>query len=169
MPVLLDVSESMSMKDQRKLPEEIVEAAAALSMAPLDEEINAVQAVMKLDAGQRQKITASSRLDLAKAVLVDSARPIFESLGENLDLSYHSFGQAPRLISDDTVVASESELVAAIDASRTGRSSWRYLLIAGFILLLLESLFAEFLRKRKRSRSKQADPIPDNLTGVQDA
>ena len=107
LPVLLDVSESMSMKDQRKLPEEIVEAAAALAMAPLDEEINADQAVMELDAGQRQKITASSRLDLAKAVLVDSARPIFESLGENLDLSYHSFGQSPRLISDDTVVAVE--------------------------------------------------------------
>ncbi len=107
LPVLLDVSESMSMKDQRKLPEEIVEAAAALGMAPLDEEINADQAVMELDAGQRQKITASSRLDLAKAVLVDSARPIFESLGENLDLSYHSFGQSPRLISDDTVVAAE--------------------------------------------------------------
>jgi hypothetical protein len=70
---------------------------------------------------------------------------------------------------DITVVTSESDLIAAIDASRTGRSSWRYLLIAGFILLLLESLFAEFLRKRKRSRSKQADPIPDNLTGVQDA
>ena len=107
LPVLLDVSESMSMKDQRKLPEEIIEAAAALGMAPLDEEINADQAVMELDAGQRQKITASSRLDLAKAVLVDSARPIFESLGENLDLSYHSFGQSPRLISDDTVVAAE--------------------------------------------------------------
>tara|TARA_B100001059_G_scaffold236210_1_gene285507 strand:- start:1665 stop:4049 length:2385 start_codon:yes stop_codon:yes gene_type:complete len=107
LPVLLDVSESMSMKDQRKLPEEIVEAAAALGMAPLDEEVNADQAVMELDAGQRQKITASSRLDLAKAVLVDSARPIFESLGENLDLSYHSFGQSPRLISDDTVVAAE--------------------------------------------------------------
>ena len=107
LPVLLDVSESMSMKDQRKLPEEIVEAAAALGMTPLDEGIKADQVVMELDAGQRQKITASSRLDLAKAVLVDSARPIFESLGENLDLSYHSFGQSPRLISDDTVVAAE--------------------------------------------------------------
>ena len=115
LPVLLDVSESMSMKDQRKLPEEIVEAAAALGMAPLDEEINADQAVMELDAGQRQKITASSRLDLAKAVLVDSARPIFESLGENLDLSYHSFGQSPRLISDDTVVAAED--LAVLEAT----------------------------------------------------
>lgn len=115
LPVLLDVSESMSMKDQRKLPEEIVEAAAALGMAPLDEEINADQAVMKLDAGQRQMITASSRLDLAKAVMVDSARPIFESLGENLDLSYHSFGQSPRLISDDTVVAAED--LAVLEAT----------------------------------------------------
>lgn len=120
LPVLLDVSESMSMKDQRKLPEEIVEAAAALGMAPLDEEINADQAVMELDAGQRQKITASSRLDLAKAVLVDSARPIFESLGENLDLSYHSFGQSPRLISDDTVVAAED--LAVLEAADPGTS-----------------------------------------------
>ena len=120
LPVLLDVSESMSMKDQRKLPEEIVEAAAALGMAPLDEEINADQAVMELDAGQRQKITASSRLDLAKAVLVDSARPIFESLGENLDLSYHSFGQAPRLISDDTVVVAED--LAVLEATDPGTS-----------------------------------------------
>jgi uncharacterized membrane protein len=115
LPVLLDVSESMSMKDQRKLPEEIIEAAAALGMAPLDEEINADQAVMELDAGQRQKITASSRLDLAKAVLVDSARLIFESLGENLDLSYHSFGQSPRLISEDTVVAAED--LAVLEAT----------------------------------------------------
>lgn len=120
LPVLLDVSESMSMKDQRKLPEEIVEAAAALGMAPLDEEINADQAVMGLDAGQRQKITASSRLDLAKAVLVDSARPIFESLGEDLDLSYHSFGQSPRLISDDTVVAAED--LAFLEATDPGTS-----------------------------------------------
>ncbi len=120
LPVLLDVSESMSMKDQRKLPEEIVEAAAALGMAPLDVEINADQAVMELDAGQRQKITASSRLDLAKAVLVDSARPIFESLGENLDLSYHSFGQSPRLISDDTVVAAED--LAVLEATDPGTS-----------------------------------------------
>ena len=123
MPVLLDVSESMSMKDQRKLPEEIVEAAAALGMAPLDEEINADQAVMELDAGQRQKITASSRLDLAKAVLVDSARPIFESLGENLDLSYHSFGQSPRLISDDTVVAAEDLAVLGATDPETSIAS----------------------------------------------
>ncbi|MDB4383740.1 hypothetical protein N9Z79_06580, partial [Akkermansiaceae bacterium] len=46
LPVLLDTSESMSMKDQRKLPAEIVEAASALGMVPLDEKIEADQAVM---------------------------------------------------------------------------------------------------------------------------
>ncbi len=120
LPVLLDVSESMSMKDQRKRPEEIVEAAAALGMVPLDDEIEADEAVMELDTGQRQKITASSRLDLAKAVLADSGRPIFESLGEDLDLSYHSFGQSPRLISDDKVVTSED--LAVLEATEPGTS-----------------------------------------------
>ena len=35
LPVLLDVSESMSMKDQRKRSEDLVAAAAALGMIPL--------------------------------------------------------------------------------------------------------------------------------------
>ncbi len=35
LPILIDVSESMSVKDQRRLPEDIVEAAAALGMVPL--------------------------------------------------------------------------------------------------------------------------------------
>lgn len=120
LPVLLDVSESMSMKDQRKLPGEIVEAASALGMVPLDGKVEADQAVMKLDAGQRQKITASSRLDLAKAVLTDSARSIFESLGEDRDVSYHSFGQSPRLIRDDKVVAAED--LAVLNATEPGTS-----------------------------------------------
>ena len=124
LPVLLDASESMSMKDQRKLPGEIVEAASALGMVPLDEKIEPDQAVMELDAGQRQKITASSRLDLAKAVLTDSARSIFESLGEGRDVSYHSFGQSPRLISDDKVVgAKDLAVLKAIEPSTSIASS----------------------------------------------
>lgn len=120
LPVLLDVSESMSMKDQRKRPGEIVEAAAALGMLPLDEELKADQAVMELDAGQRQKITASSRLDFAKSVLADSALPIFESLGENFDVSYHSFGLSPRLISNDKVVTAAD--LGVLKATEPGTS-----------------------------------------------
>ena len=70
---------------------------------------------------------------------------------------------------DLTVVSSQAELVAAINTSRTGRSSWRQFLIAGLILLLVESLFADRLRKRKQARGKQSDLTPETLTGAQDA
>jgi hypothetical protein len=68
-----------------------------------------------------------------------------------------------------TVATSEAELAAAIETTRTGRSSWRQFMIAGLVILLVESLLADRLRKGKRSRSKQPDPMPENLTGAQDA
>ncbi|MFT5109058.1 MAG: hypothetical protein ACI9UA_004704, partial [Pseudoalteromonas tetraodonis] len=70
---------------------------------------------------------------------------------------------------DITVVNSEAELTAAIETSRTGRSSWRLFMIAGLVFLLVESLLADRLRNRKQSRSKQADPVPETLTGAPDA
>ncbi len=68
-----------------------------------------------------------------------------------------------------TVATSEAELAAAIEASRTGRSFWRDFMIAGLIFLLIESLFAERLRKRKRASGKQQNPLPETLSGTQDA
>lgn len=91
--VLIDVSGSMSVSDQRKRPEDIVEAATALGMHPLSETTDANRAAMALDAKQRQTIAAASRLDLAKSLLSQSARPVFESLGDNLDVSYYAFGK----------------------------------------------------------------------------
>ena len=107
LPVLLDVSESMSMKDQRKRPEDIVDAAAALGMVSLADEAEVDRTMMQLDSKQRQLIASSSRLDLGKAVISQSASPIFKSLGESLDVSYHTFGQFPRLMSDDEVMTVE--------------------------------------------------------------
>ena len=66
LPVLLDVSESMSIKDQRKRPEDIVSAAKALGMLSTEENAEPDRLVMQLDTKQRQTITASSRLDLGK-------------------------------------------------------------------------------------------------------
>jgi hypothetical protein len=68
-----------------------------------------------------------------------------------------------------TVTASEAELAAAIETNRTERSFWRNFMIAGLIFLLLESLFAERLRKRKWTSSKQPNPLPETLSGTQDA
>ena len=72
---------------------------------------------------------------------------------------------------DVTVANSEADLAAAIETTRTGRSSWRQFMIAGLVLLLIESLFADRLRKRKRASSKQPAPahMPEALAGAQDA
>ncbi len=70
---------------------------------------------------------------------------------------------------DATIAATETELAAAIDASRTSRSSWRLFMIAVLVILLIECLLADRLRGRKKRRSKQADPIPETSTGVQNA
>ena len=67
-----------------------------------------------------------------------------------------------------TLANSEAELAAAIKASRTGRSSWRQFMIAGLIFLLIESLFADRLRRRKQKRNKQAAAIPETLNEAQD-
>ncbi len=120
LPVLLDVSESMSMKDQRKRPEDIASAAAALGMVSLEDDTGADRMVMQLDTKQRQAIASSSRLDLGKAVLTQSGRQTFESLGDSLDLSYHAFGQSPRLITDGEAVTTED--LAGLEARGQGTS-----------------------------------------------
>ncbi len=73
---------------------------------------------------------------------------------------------------DITLANSEAELAAAIETSRTGRSSWRFFMIVGLVLLLVESLFADRLRlrrrKRKQSRSKQPEAMMEAPAGVEE-
>jgi len=66
-----------------------------------------------------------------------------------------------------TVATSEADLAAAIETSRTGRSSWRQFMIAGLILLLVESLLADRLRGRKPTSENQPDAMPETPTGAQ--
>ena len=105
LPVLVDVSQSMAMKDQRKRSEDLVEAAAALELIPPAAEVESEQAILNLDAKQRQAIASATRLDLATSLLSRSARPTLESLGEHLDVSYHAFGKTTRMVSDDNVLS----------------------------------------------------------------
>ena len=142
LPVLLDVSESMSMKDQRKRSEDIASAAVALGMVSLEDDTEADRTVMQLDTKQRQAIASSSRLDLGKSVLTQSGRKIFESLGESLDVSYHAFGQSLRLISDNEVMISEDlmgleakEQGTSITASLEAVASSGGIPLAGIVLL----------------------------------
>ena len=117
LPVLIDVSESMSMKDQRKDAEDVAEAAAALGMLE-GEDVD--RAGMLLGADQRQAILSASRLDLARGIVTGPARPVLEELGQSLDVSYHSFGRAPQVISDSTTV--EPAELAGLDATEPATS-----------------------------------------------
>ena len=61
------------------------------------------------------------------------------------------------------VAANDNELAAAIDLTRTGRSAWRFFMIAALALLVLESLFADRLLKRGQSKQENsASPEPQN-------
>jgi hypothetical protein len=102
LPVLIDVSESMSMKDPRKDAEDVAAAAAALGMLEGEEPD---RVAMTLDADQRQAILSASRLDLAKGILTRSGTPVFGDLGKSLDISYHSFGGSLQVVSDASTVS----------------------------------------------------------------
>jgi hypothetical protein len=104
LPVLIDISESMSIKDPRKRPEDLADAAAALNLLPPAEDAEAEVTTLNLDAKQRLAIAMASRLDLATNLLSQSARPVFESIGEKIDVSYHTFGNETYMISDESVL-----------------------------------------------------------------
>jgi hypothetical protein len=87
--VLVDVSESMSIKDQRKRPADVIEAAVALGMLLPAEIGDMQQASMALGSKQREAIATASRVQLVGALLSKSARPVLDELGEDLDVGYY--------------------------------------------------------------------------------
>jgi uncharacterized membrane protein len=92
--VLIDVSQSMSVKDQRKRSEDIGEAAMALGILPLSSTTEDVKrSAMSLDGKQREAVDSASRLDLATSLLSKSAGEMLEAIDADLDVSYHAFGE----------------------------------------------------------------------------
>jgi len=116
--VLVDASESMSVKDQRIRAEDLVEAAVALDILPVSETADVHRAFNALDAKQRQAIASASRLDLARALVSKSARAMFESIGDDLDVSYYAFGKTLHMLGDGKSGATDS--LAALKAVETG-------------------------------------------------
>lgn len=101
LPILVDVSQSMSVKDQRKRSEDIGEAAVALGILPLSSAPEDVKrSAVSLDGKQREAIASASRLDLATSLLSKSAGEMLGALGEDLDLSYHTFGESLQQLGD---------------------------------------------------------------------
>ena len=124
LPVLIDVSESMSVKDQRKRSEDLGDAAAALGILPLSstpEEAN--RTAMALSDKQRGAVAGASRLDLATNLLSNSAKPMLQSLGGDLDISYHAFGANLRHLGDGTHGGAASLTALKADAQETSITS----------------------------------------------
>ncbi len=63
-----------------------------------------------------------------------------------------------------SVLASDGDLAAAIETNRTGRSAWRFFMIAALVFLLGECLLADRMLARGRPR-EQHDPetLPQNV------
>jgi hypothetical protein len=119
LPVLVDVSESMSIKDPRKRNEDLAEAAEALNL--LDAAADDVG--LNLDRKQRQAIATASRLDLATSLLSKRARPAMASVGEGIDVSYYSFGDNARLISDESTLPKDQANALAANEPQTSIAS----------------------------------------------
>lgn len=120
LPVLIDVSASMSIKDQRKRPADVVEAAVALGMLPVSATSDVNSASMTLGSKQREAIAAASRRDLAGSMLSKSAKPVFESLGRDLDIDYYVFGTTLRMLGNAENMATNS--LSGLLAAESGTS-----------------------------------------------
>lgn len=125
LPVLLDVSESMSIRDPRKRPEDLVDAALALNLVDSEEET--VDVTLGLGARQREAIASATRLDLAASLLAENGRQTLETIGLGADVRYHAFGIDTKLICDESslepsiaktlaATGKETSIVNAIEA-----------------------------------------------------
>jgi hypothetical protein len=164
LPVLIDVSASMSIKDQRKRPADVVEAAIALGILPLSATSDVNRAAMNLDTKQREALAAASRVDLAGSVLQKTAKPVFQSLGKSLDIDYYVFGNTLRLLGNEDMtpipslqgLAAEESGTSISDSLEAVAKTGRGVPLAG-ILLLSDGL---------ETSSRRAETVLNNL-GIQ--
>jgi len=98
---------------------------------------------------QAPGIPIAVNVDPRESDIVRLPEPVFRNNLEGLGLN---------------VVTSESELTAAIEASRTGRSAWRFFMIAALIFLIFECLLADRMMARSRAKATStSDPLPENV------
>jgi hypothetical protein len=62
------------------------------------------------------------------------------------------------------VASGDVELASSIEANRTGSSSWRFLMMAALVFLVLECLLADRMTARSQTKAQStADPLPQNV------
>jgi hypothetical protein len=169
----------MSMKDPRKNPEDVADAAAALGMLG-GEDLEPDRVSMLLNPDQRQAILSASRLDLARGILTGPAKPVFEGLGTSLDVSYHSFGRSLEVVSDTSSVSADelagltaSEPATSIAASLEAVAKSGVTPPAGIVLLTdgidnASSKRTEAVLQDLGARGIPVFPVPIGLTDPDD-
>lgn len=175
-PILLDVSQSMSTVDPRKRSDDLTNAAEALNLIDSDGDITS----MNLDMQQRQAIANASRLDLATALLSQKATSTLQSLGRNVDISYHTFGAKTQLISDESILQSEDvKKLSALEqetsiskalevASRTGESAPAAIVLVSDGIETGSSQRSEWVLQNLSARNIPVYTIPMGMTNPDD-
>jgi len=118
--VLVDASQSMSVRDQRKRAADISDAAVALGYITADQGDSATDIRTALNTKQEQAIATASRMDLARSLLSKSGAPTFDFLSEAFGMRFYAFGQSVDLLGyggDNTLKA-----IADLRARRQGSS-----------------------------------------------
>lgn len=180
LPVLIDVSESMSIRDQRKRPADIVEAAVALGMLPQSGTGNLNEAVLRLGSKDREGIAAASRLDLAGSMLSGEGRPVLDTLSQDVDIDYYVFGETVQMLAEGDIMVGKalSSLVAEesgtsiADSLEAVASSGRGVPLAGIVLISdgldTSSRRAEAALRDLSIRGVPVYPVPVGLTDPDD-
>lgn len=178
--VMIDVSQSMSIRDQRKRPADLAEAAMALGMLPLRSDEEAAQAVTALDIRQREAIENATRIDLAGGLLLHSARPLLDALHTDLDIDYYVFGTNVTMLGEAETLTEES--LRGLLAEKRGTSiadsleavtrSAQDVELAGIVLLSdgldTSSRQAEGTLRELGIRKIPVYPVPVGLTDPDD-
>lgn len=181
LPVMIDVSQSMSIVDQRKSDVDIAEAAVALGFVSTDSASKESRdVVMDLDGNQRQSISKTSRLDLAQTLLTNASNTIFKEMADEVNVDYYSFGSDIKMLKqgEDGSVNSLAAL-KAVESSTSVTDSLKTLVhsdrgtpLAG-IVLLTDGLDTS-LRRAEATMSELGDhgvpiyPIPMGIPDPDD-
>jgi len=117
--VMIDVSQSMSIQDQRKRDTDILEAASAMGYVAASASTDAREAVRALDGNQRRSIAEASRLDLARNLLTSAGETTLNELGEDLDINYYAFGSSLKLLKHGQGGTNTLAALKAVETSTT--------------------------------------------------
>jgi hypothetical protein len=117
LPVAIDISQSMAVKDRRDRPDDLVRAAIADGVLPAD---GGLKQTAPADAAQT--LGNISRWELLKKLAVNKKLNLWPSLGEQADLAFYKFGRqaAPAAASSENFTMVDAEhLFASIKPDQT--------------------------------------------------